>query len=308
MLMSQESTSENQRIDFSAMGTEFFCIVIGSTSETCEALVSLAYDLEAKWSRFQPNSELMTLNNNPNAEIEVSDFTLRLLSEIQFGYEITSGLFDANVLYPMISSGFSESRLSRGLHTNWAAQSNSEATVADIEIDWENKTAKIPQGVGIDAGGVGKGLAADLMADYALALGAKGIATFAGGDVSVKGLSKDMKGWKIGISNPHNVNEFVGSVNLSRGGLATSSPHGWQNSKLMTHHIIDPRTNKSSNEQTLQATVVAANSSHADMLTKMCLLLPIDKAIVEIERLHADAMLISNQNEIHTTATWQELT
>ena len=96
--MSQESTSENQRIDFSAMGTEFFCIVIGSTSEICEALVSFAYELEAKWSRFQPNSELMTLNNNPNTEIEVSDFTLRLLSEIQFGYELTTGLFDANVL------------------------------------------------------------------------------------------------------------------------------------------------------------------------------------------------------------------
>ena len=305
--MSQESTSENQRIDFSAMGTEFFCIVIGSTSETCEALVSLAYDLEAKWSRFQPNSELMTLNNNPNTEIEVSDFTLRLLSEIQFGYELTTGLFDANVLDPMISSGFSESRLSKGLHTNWAAQSNSDATVADIEIDLESKTAKIPHGVGIDAGGVGKGLAADLMADYALALGAKGIAIFAGGDVSVKGLSKDMNGWEIGISNPHKVKEFVGSINLSRGGLATSSPHGWQNSKLMTNHIIDPRTKKSSNEQTLQATVVAANASHADMLTKMCLLLPADKAIFEIERLHADAMLISNQNEIHTTATWQEL-
>ena len=305
--MSQESDTNNQRIDFSAMGTEFFCIVIGSTSEICEALVSFAYELEAKWSRFQPNSELMNLNNNPNAEIEVSDFTLRLLSEIQFGYELTSGLFDANVLDSMIFSGFSESRSSRGLHTNWATQTNSDATVADIEIDFANKTAKIPQGVGIDAGGVGKGLAADLMAEYALALGAKGIGIFSGGDVSVKGLSKDMNGWEIGISNPHNVKEFVGSVNLSRGGLATSSPLGWQNSKLMTHHIIDPRTKKSSNEQTLQATVVAANASHADMLTKMCLLLPVDKAIGEIERLHADAMLISNQNEIHTTATWQEL-
>ncbi len=40
------------------------------------------------------------------------------------------------------------------------------------------------------------------MSDYAMQLGAMGVAVFAGGDVVVKGMSVEATGWKVDISDP----------------------------------------------------------------------------------------------------------
>jgi len=307
--MNSETSNDNllktpsQRIDFQAMGTSFFCILVGANQEICDATFNLANELEAKWSRFIPDSELMLLNNNPDSMRIVSDATLRLVSEMKLGHELTQGLYSANVLGELIDLGFAESRVNSANVTTWQARAQSSADLSDVVIDLEAKSVSVPSGVALDAGGIGKGLAADLMSDYAMQLGAMGVAVFAGGDVAVKGMAVDAAGWQVNISDPNNVNVFIDSVLLSRGGLATSSPMGWQNANA--HHIIDPRSHKSSDSDVLQATVIAQNASQAEVLAKMCVILGTQAGISRIDSLGAAALIVDNTNQVHTSKNWE---
>jgi thiamine biosynthesis lipoprotein len=285
------------------MGTSFFCILVGADEEICDAIYSLANELESKWSRFIPSSEVMLLNNNPDSLHEVSDATLRLVSEMKLGYELTQGLYSANILGELIDLGFAQSRSNPANFTNWEAHATTSADLADVVIDLDAKLVSVPSGVALDAGGIGKGLAADLMSDYAMQLGAMGIAVFAGGDVAVKGMASDATGWNVNISDPTHVDTYIASVLLSRGGLATSSPLGWENGTA--HHIIDPRTHKSSESDVLQATVISQNASQAEVLAKMCVILGSHEGISRIDSLGAAALIVDYSNQVHTSENWE---
>lgn len=285
------------------MGTSFFCILVGADEKICDAIYSLANELESKWSRYLLDSEVMILNNNPDSIHEVSDATLRLVSEMKLGFELTQGLYSANVLGELIDLGFAKSRSNPANVTNWQAQAETSANLSDVIINLDEKSVSIPRGVALDAGGIGKGLAADLMSDYAMQLGAMGIAVFAGGDVAVKGMATQAAGWKVNISDPTNVDTYVASVLLSRGGLATSSPMGWKIGE--SHHIIDPRTRKSSDSDALQATVIAQNASQAEVLAKMCVILGTRDGIARIDSLGVAALIVDNTNQVHTSKNWE---
>lgn len=285
------------------MGTSFFCILVGADEEICDAIYSLANELESKWSRFIPTSEVMLLNNNPDSMREVSDATLRLVSEMKLGFDLTQGLYSANILGNLIDLGFAKSRANPENVTNWYSNSTTSADLSDVVIDLDAKSVSVPSGVALDAGGIGKGLAADLMSDYAMQLGAMGVAVFAGGDVAVKGMASDAAGWKVNISDPTNVDTFIASVLLSRGGLATSSPMGWKNDTA--HHIIDPRTHKSSESDVLQATVIAQNASQAEVLAKMCVILGMRDGIARIDSLGVAALIVDETNQVHTSKNWE---
>lgn len=296
----------NQRIDFQAMGTSFFCILVGANESICESVHDLAVDLESKWTRYQPNSEVMLLNNNPDTPIPVSDATLRLISEMKFGFEVTQGLFSGRVLKKLMELGFKTSRANPANVTSWTAETVTAADLPDVVIDFDSKSVTVPRGVAIDAGGIGKGLAADLMCDYAMQLGAMGVAVFAGGDVAVKGMAPEASGWKVEISDPQKANRFIDSVAISRGGLATSSPMGWKVGR--SHHIIDPRTQACSVSDVLQATVIAQNATQAEVLAKMCVILGIREGLERIDSLGLAALLVNDSNQTHTSKNWNAFT
>jgi thiamine biosynthesis lipoprotein len=140
------------------------------------------------------------------------------------------------------------------------------------------------------------------MSDYAMRLGAMGVAVFAGGDVAVKGMAKDAAGWRVEISDPSDSAKFVSSVVLSRGGLATSSPQAWISGN--SHHIIDPRTHRSSESDVLQATVIAQNASQAEVLAKMCIILGTQEGVDRIDSLGAAALIVDDKNQVHTSKNW----
>ena len=297
------SATPAQRIDFQAMGTSFFCLLVGADEEICDSTYSLANELESKWSRFIPDSEVMVLNNNPDSMHKVSDATLRLVSEMKLGFELTQGLYSANILSDLIDLGFATSRANPENVTLWSANSKTSADLSDVVIDLDTKSVSVPKGVALDAGGIGKGLAADLMSDYAMQLGAMGVAVFAGGDVAVKGMAQDAAGWKVNISDPNEIENFIDTISLSRGGLATSSPMGWKIGNY--HHIIDPRTHRSSDSDVLQATVIAQNASQAEVLSKMCVILGAQEGISQIDSLGAAALIVDDTNQVHTSENWK---
>jgi thiamine biosynthesis lipoprotein len=296
-----------QRIDFHAMGTEFFCVAIEPEPGLFDNVYALAVDLESKWSRFKSSSEIMQLNNAPEVPHVVSSATIRLVGEMKNAYEISGGFYDPNVLGAVIDAGFAVSKDNSSDITMWSARATSEYSISDVEIDESNSTITIPIGVGLDAGGIGKGLAADLIATRAMELGAMGIAVFAGGDVAVRGVSETGEGWEVGVQDPKDQTKFVDTVRLSIGGLATSGSDGWL-SKSRQSHIIDPNTMQSAQSSVIQATVVAYAAVHAEALTKVSFLVPVEEAISRIEDAGAQALLFDRNFNRYETTDWKKYT
>ena len=296
-----------QRIDFHAMGTEFFCVAIEPEPGLFDNVYALAVDLESKWSRFKSSSEIMQLNNAPEVPHVVSSATIRLVAEMKNAYEISGGLYDPNVLGAVIDAGFAASKVDASDITVWSARATSENSILDVEINENDLTITLPIGVGLDAGGIGKGLAADLIATRAIELGAMGISVFAGGDVAVRGVSETGEGWEVGVQDPKDATKFVDTVRLSIGGLATSGSDGWL-SKLGQSHIIDPETMQSAQSSVLQATIVAHAAAHAEALTKVSFLLPVEEAILRIEAAGAQALLFDRDFNRYETTDWNEYT
>ena len=98
-----------------------------------------------------------------------------------------AGRFDPTLLGAVLRAGYVDSfeRLEDGVRP---VRRPTLCTGAHrIEVDDDAGTVRIPDGVGFDPGGIGKGLAADLVAEELVELGAAGVCVNVGGDVRVAG-------------------------------------------------------------------------------------------------------------------------
>jgi ApbE family len=126
-------------------------------------------------------------------------------------------------------AGGGRSRLGRG----WAG----------VVVDAAGSSVALPAGVGLDPGGIGKGCAADLVAEELRAAGAAGVSVNLGGDLRVEGRAPGGGSWVVGIEQPLRPGPAA-TVTLARGAVATSSRvrRAWGRAGDRRHHLIDPAT------------------------------------------------------------------
>jgi thiamine biosynthesis lipoprotein len=124
--------------------------------------------------------------------------------------------------------------------------------------------------VSLDPGGIGKGLAADIVAEAVHAAGALGALVDLGGDIRVAGRGPADGEWIIEIDAPEarTVRLAVHDV-----GIATSSTLGrrWRAHGGMHHHLLDPRSGLPIDGAFTTATAVAPVAWLAEAATKAAL-------------------------------------
>ena len=133
---------------------------------------------------------------------------------------------------------------------------------------------RLPAGSGFDAGGIGKGLAADLIVSELMAAGAAGACVNLGGDLRVAGHAPGGGSWVVAVEHPLHDNALF-TLDIAGGAAATSSTlrRSWTTVRgERMHHLIDPSTGRPSVTDLVQATVVAANAWVAEGLVKALLL------------------------------------
>lgn len=287
--------------EFVAMGTQFSITVVDCDEDVLWALERRVQRLEAAWTRFG-DSELMRANNNPDVPMPISEDTVRLVRVMRRGWELTDGLFDPNVLATMIDRGFAASRIAPEKRTEWTARRDTAATFADVELDEISGLLTVPSGVGLDAGGIGKGLAADLAVDLGLGLGARGVLVFAGGDLRMAGLPPVGEYWTVLVEDPIDDQRVRSTLTLSEAGIATSSPLGWTSEH--GGHIV-PKGG--AGLTAVQATVAAGDSADAEILAKACLMVPPAEALELATRLGGDLLLVLEDGTDLRTEGWDDL-
>jgi thiamine biosynthesis lipoprotein len=241
-----------------AMGTEVNVLVSGDPWLLVLARHRVA-DLESRWSRFIPDSEVSRLNRAHGQAMAVSTETLRLVRVAIEGWRRTDGLYDPTVLGDLVRAGYDRSL--ELLPASRPVEPMSAWRRGAGEIHVGDDQVRLPDGVGFDPGGVGKGLAADIVAAELLAAGADRVLVDIGGDLRVAGRAP-AGGWSIALPEG-------GTVRLDGGGVATSGPsrRRWLVAGQTRHHLVDPRTGRPADIPSDRAvTVVAAEAWQAEVL------------------------------------------
>lgn len=187
--------------------------------KACQQAQAEVERIEKKFSRYQDDSLLQTINKNAGKESTLIDSeTAGLLNYAQFCFQESEGLFD-------ISSGI--------LRNAWNFKSKKVPSQKVLNaflplinwpsIEWDKDSIFLPKaGMEIDFGGFGKEYAADRAAEICQQLGIQHGLVDLGGDIRVIGDKEDQSGWTIGIRNPQDPNSAISTLKIHEGALATS--------------------------------------------------------------------------------------
>ncbi|MGY1708583.1 FAD:protein FMN transferase [Geodermatophilus sp. SYSU D00758] len=228
-------------------------------------------DLEARWSRFRADSELSALNAAAGRPVLVSPETVTLVSCSVEGWRRTGGLFDPTVHAALVGLGYDRDLgLVQAGGAGAVVATGPAPGCAGIDVDPAASTVRLPPGVAVDPGGIGKGLAADLVAAEVLDAGAAGCLVNVGGDLRAVGEPPTGAGWIVTVPDPARPSEELLRAAVPEGGVATSSrlERRWQAGDTEVHHLVDPSTGAPADGEVVAATVFTARAWEAEVLVK----------------------------------------
>jgi len=252
------------------MGTDAHLVVVGGADGLVERARRRVDDLEARWSRFLPGSEVSALNDQAGTFVPVSPDTVLLVERAVEAWRLTGGAFDPTVLGALVRAGYDRSFELLG-PTPPGGPSQLGIGAADIAVGGGGVC--LPPGTGFDPGGIGKGLAADVVCAEAMAAGAEGACVNLGGDVRVAGVGPQGGAWTVALEHPWGKRPLA-LLGVADGAVATSTTlrRRWHTGGEARHHVIDPQTGLPSTTDLTLATVVSADAWVAEALAKAVLL------------------------------------
>ncbi len=265
-------TSQPTELLLEVMGTSAHIAVRGGPQRVAQVTASRLRELEGRWSRFLPDSELSQLNRALGKPVRVSRETLRLLAVAVEAWHRTGGAFDPTILEALVALGYDRT-FDEIRPLPEATQQLPAPGCADIEIDFTNSVARLPLGVQFDPGGIGKGLAADIAAAEATALGADGALVDIGGDIRMIGRGPYQGRWSIQVEHaPHRQDPT--RVMIGEGAIASSTTRKrcWKVGSREMHHLVDPTTGGPMRTPWTFVTVIAGEAWWAESATKALLL------------------------------------
>jgi FAD:protein FMN transferase len=294
-------------IRFPVMGSVAHVIVVGGHPTLLSRARSRLAALEQAWSRFIPDSEVSRMNAAAGRPLAVSSDTRLLVRRALEGHRFTGGRFDPTVLQAVIAAGYDRT------FESIAGGASATAVILGpegIEIDDDAGTVRLPSGVGFDPGGIGKGLAADLVTAELIDLGALGACVNVGGDLRLRGDAPDGGAWRVEVEDPR-TSRPLAIVAVNGGAVATSSrarrrwttPDGVEH-----HHLIEPLTGTSASTSVLAATVVASEGWRAEVMSKVAFLDGMSASHSSgprwLDRLGVGALVV-HEHGVVTNARWR---
>jgi thiamine biosynthesis lipoprotein len=228
-------------------------------------------------SRFESDSDLSRLNRDPAEVCEVSPLLATAVQAMVWVARESAGLVDSTLVGPLERAGYATSRAGMrpaSLRDALAAAPSRRPASPDpraawrkVAVDPERGNVSRPAGMRLDSGGVGKGLAADLvsaqLAGYELHV------VDAGGDLRIGGTSPRPR--LVEVENPLGPDV---RFELTAGAVATSgiATRVWRHGDGYAHHLLDPATGEPAWTGVVQATALADTALRAETLAKMAFL------------------------------------
>jgi thiamine biosynthesis lipoprotein len=246
------------RTAFGAIGTHWDIQV--SESETDGAWAELLGtirgridEFDAAYSRFRGDSLVSRMSQRAGT-YELPEDGYGLLRFYEQLYRVTGGK-----VTPLIGQVVSDA----GYDAAYSFQSKPLQTPPawDDVISYDELSITLKQSALLDFGAAGKGYLVDIVSEIIAEAGVRSYAINAGGDILHR--SGEGQTLKVGLENPLDAEEAIGTVQLANESLCASagSKRKWGG----YHHIIDPTTLRSTDE-ILATWVIAGDTMTADGL------------------------------------------
>jgi thiamine biosynthesis lipoprotein len=286
---------------FDVMGTEAHIVVVDGGEGLLRIAEGRARDLEQRWSRFIDDSEVSELNRAAGQPRIVSPETVELVERAHTAWRVTDGRFDPTVGAALIAHGYDRDFALVAGEVTTLDEPVAVLGLAGLDVVPAINAVTLPPGVSFDPGGIGKGLAADLISALLLEAGAAGALVNLGGDLRARGRGPDPEGWVITVPDPLDPAEELLRLTIPEGAVATSSrlERRWRTSDGEAHHLIDPATGRPVETDVVALTVVASEAWWAEALSK-ALFLAGPAGLVEIDDVHA--VLVTADGRRHATS------
>lgn len=285
------------------MGTTVHVVVHGDPELAVLAQAEIER-LEQLWSRFLPTSEVTELAVRSGDWVRVSPETVELVERAILASVVTQGRFDPTVLGDVIRAGYDRSYEELvGLDRAAAPTSPLGQGVGGIDVDAAALAVRLPADVGFDPGGVGKGLAADLVAARIDGEGAAGVLINIGGDLRAVGCAPAGEDWFVDL-DPAATGQPLARVVIDHGAVATSTVlrRAWTIGGERHHHLIDPGTGRPTATDVVAASVLAGHGWQAEVLAKAAVVAGLEEGLALVESMGASALLVDDHGGLHPTA------
>lgn len=309
-----------QKVD-TAMGTiisQTLYVATGTavgrkTSETqniSEEILSEIRELEENYLSWRlESSEIYLINQTAgsNQEIILSHFLNTALNRCKEVHGASEGAFD-----------FTVGRLARLWNIDkWAMEAQgfippTEAQIEEVlqyvggdKCGIEGDTIQLPQGMQLDLGAVGKGIALDeIRAFLEQHKEVKGGVISVGGSILTYGSKPDGGKWNVGIVNPMDTSRNIGILQLS-GNWCVSTSGDYERyveaEGIRYHHILNPVTGGPADSGVRSVTILTKSGLDSDALSTACFVLGVEKGMALAESFDAEALFILEDGEIVMT-------
>lgn len=264
--------------------------------------------MDMEFSRTKEGGEVYNINLNAGKKaVAVSDETLDAVKKsIEYAKEM-NGLFDPTIgpLVDLWKIGEGGESVPPQAEIDKA---KSLTNYKDVIIDEQAKTVKLAkEGMVLDLGGIGKGYAADRIADYLKEKGLDSAMINLGGS-SIIGLGTKPGGaqWNIGLQDPdQSRGTQLGTIKISNEVIDASGVYEryFMQDGVRYHHILDPRTGFPAQNGLKSVTIMSPNATDADALSTGVFLMGVEDGLKFLESLseQAEGFFITDDNKIYAT-------
>lgn len=310
-----------------AMGTIISQTIYASADEKSaqgimQEMMSCIDELEQKHLSWRlETSEIYKVNANAGEEqgTEISDLLRDALSQCLKVYAASDGAFDFTVgsvgrlwnIDTWANTSYTDEQITFVPPTDEELAAAMEYVGGD-RCALDGESVALPEGMQLDLGAVGKGIALDelrklLQQQEEISGGVISV----GGSILTCGSKPDGSNWNVGIVNPFDTSTNLGTLSLS-GDWCVSTSGDYERyvevDGVRFHHILDPHTGKPANSNVKSVTIICSVENipnHAglfsDALSTACFVLGVEEGLKLAEEFGAEALFVDGQGKIFMT-------
>ena len=263
---------------FQAMASDCQVLLEGINRDTAQTLLKISaietWRIEDKFSRYKAGNIMDQINHAYDKAVAVDNETQALLNYADQCFQLSEGLFDitAGVLRKIWKFDGSD---------NTPSAEKIKAILPLIgwqKVSWEAPLIKLPEGMELDLGGIGKEFAVDkvclLLQQHIKDQTTCRILVNFGGDLACSGPRLSGAPWEVAVESHQQEKQTSIIVKLSHGAIATSgdSRRFLLKKGIRYSHILNPKTGKSISDAPHSISVAAPTCMQAGMLSTMAML------------------------------------
>ncbi|MCG7408132.1 FAD:protein FMN transferase [Paenibacillus sp. ACRRX] len=271
-----------------------------------EQINSLMKDIESEMSRTLETSELYKLNAQAGTgPVQVSKPLYQVI-ETSLDYAArTHGRFDPSIgpLVNMWNIGHDDARVPAKTEIDTGLKL---LGYDKVKLDKSNMTVSLEKDMVLDLGGIGKGYAADVIADYVRDQGYKSAIIDLGGNIYAVGQKPGGMDWTIGVQDPNESRgNQIGRMKVADKTIVTSGVYEryFVKDGKHYHHILDSKTGYPVVNNLNSVTIVTDRSTDADALSTSAFSLGLQEGMAFIEsKTEAEAIFITTDQKVYCSS------